>query len=99
MLLIQYVTTHPLALHIHLTYITPAVQEELAVDQLASPLANFFISPQIFTVPSFLSSNRTIICLTHPRSCITRVRTTPIVLYPLARMFYDNFCWFRKSNL
>jgi hypothetical protein len=36
--------------------ITLAAQEEFAAAQLASPLAYFFISPENFPVPPFLSS-------------------------------------------
>jgi hypothetical protein len=40
--------------------ITLAAQEELAVARLASPLAYFFISPEKFPVPPFLSVYRTL---------------------------------------
>ena len=52
--------------------ITLAAQEELAVVQLTSPLAYFFIPPEFLSVPPFLFSiyiRCTMQCLTHPRTC------------------------------
>jgi hypothetical protein len=42
--------------HIRLIYIALAVQVQLAVTKLASPVAYFFISPQNLSIPPFLST-------------------------------------------
>jgi hypothetical protein len=53
----QLVSYSPHTLAITFIYcITLAAQEKLAIAQLASPLTYFFISPEFFPVPPFLSS-------------------------------------------
>jgi hypothetical protein len=55
--------------HIHI--VSLAAQEELAVAQLASPLAYYFISPDFFPSLPFAPSSTvhcTMFCLTHPRT-------------------------------
>jgi hypothetical protein len=67
------------------------MQERLAVAQLASPLAYFFVSPE-YPVPAFLPpfvAQCAMLCPRRPP--LARRRTTRIVLYPLyCQMFYTN---------
>jgi hypothetical protein len=68
----------------HIYLVSLAAQVELAVAQLASPLANFFISPENFPIPPFLSSiYRTLYHALSDTSSHAHIRTTYIILYPI----------------
>jgi hypothetical protein len=90
------------SLAFHLSHIALTVQGQLSVTQLALPLAYFLISPEFFTVPSFLSSiyrtlyNYHTLSDTSSHIHLHTIHTARIVL---CRMFYVDWRWFWKSKL
>jgi hypothetical protein len=87
--------------HIHI--VSLAAQEELAIAQLASPLAYFFISPKFSPVPPFLSSIfRTLYHAVSDTSSHMHVHACvlPLSSYTLSSVewIYVDWCWFGNRN-
>jgi hypothetical protein len=86
--------------HIHL--VSLAAQEEIA--QLASPLAYFFISPENFPAPPFLSSiYRTLYYALSDTSSLMHMHAYVLPISPYTpssvEWFHVDWCWFWKSKL